>query len=173
MAVRTRGRWAVPGLLNIHGGPASQYGFNFFDEFQVYVGAGYAVLACNPRGSVGRGEAWLTAVKGDAWGEVDVFDVTAVVDDALATDSRLDGERLGIMGGSYGGFLSAWIIADNLRRRSAIVERTLLGWESFAGTSDIARDFSITTSVASPWMITRVCARRVRSVGPAPSSHQR
>ena len=132
-----------PVLLNIHGGPASQYGFNFFDEFQVYVGAGYAVLACNPRGSVGRGEAWLTAVKGDAWGEVDVIDVTAVVDDALATDSRLDGERLGIMGGSYGGFLSAWIIADDHRYRSAIVERALLGWESFSGTSDIARDFSM------------------------------
>ena len=131
-----------PVLLNIHGGPASQYGFDFFDEFQVFVGAGYAVVGCNPRGSDGRGKEWLTAVKGENWGKVDLRDITAVVEDALVRDKRLDGERLGIMGGSYGGFLTAWTIGRDHRYSSAVVERALLGWESFSGTSDIARDFS-------------------------------
>ena len=96
------GEGPFPVLLNIHGGPASQYGFNFFDEFQIYAAAGYAVLACNPRGSAGRGEAWLKAVTGNAWGSVDVVDITAVVEDALVRDQRLDGDRLGIMGGPTG-----------------------------------------------------------------------
>lgn len=136
------GEGPFPVLLNIHGGPASQYGFSFFDEFQVYAGAGYAVLACNPRGSAGRGIDWLRAVTGQGWGEVDLVDITAVVEDAIVRDTRLDGQRLGIMGGSYGGFLTAWTISRDHRYRSAVVERALIGWESFAGTSDIARDFA-------------------------------
>ena len=131
-----------PVLLNIHGGPASEYGFYFFDEFQVYVSAGYAVVACNPRGSEGRGHDWLRAVTGDGWGRVDVEDITAVVDHALASESRLDRNRIGIMGGSYGGFLTAWTIARDHRYRSAVVERALIDWESFGGTSDINRDFA-------------------------------
>ena len=130
-----------PVLLNIHGGPASQYGFCFFDEFQVYVSAGYAVVAPNPRGSEGRGRDWLRAVTGEGWGRVDMEDITAVVDQALQLDPRLDSARVGIMGGSYGGFLTAWAIARDHRYRSAVVERALTDWESFAGTSDINRDF--------------------------------
>ena len=136
------GEGPFPVLLNIHGGPASEYGFYFFDEFQVYVAAGYAVVAANPRGSEGRGLDWLRAVIGGGWGVVDVEDVTAVVDEALRRDERLDPARLGIMGGSYGGFLTAWVIARDDRYRSAVVERALIDWESFAGTSDINRDFS-------------------------------
>ena len=131
-----------PVLLNIHGGPASEYGFYFFDEFQVYVSAGYAVVACNPRGSEGRGHDWLRAVTGDGWGRVDVEDITAVVEEALRRDARLDPTRVGIMGGSYGGFLTAWTIARDERYRSAVVERALIDWESFGGTSDINRDFA-------------------------------
>ncbi|MDX1469426.1 MAG: prolyl oligopeptidase family serine peptidase, partial [Acidimicrobiia bacterium] len=69
------GEEAVPLLLNIHGGPASQYGYGFFDEFQVYVGAGYGVVACNPRGSTGKGESFTKAVTGEGWGAVDLEDV--------------------------------------------------------------------------------------------------
>ena len=136
------GEGPFPVLLNIHGGPASQYGFYFFDEFQIYVSAGYAVVACNPRGSEGRGHDWLRAVTGDGWGRVDVEDITAVVDLALRSDARLDPARVGIMGGSYGGFLTAWTIARDDRYRSAVVERALIDWESFGGTSDINRDFA-------------------------------
>jgi len=131
----------VPLLLNIHGGPASQYGFGFFDEFQVYAGAGYGVVACNPRGSAGRGAEFVSAVKGDDWGVVDYADVTAVVDAALERYDRLDAGRMGVMGGSYGGFMAAWIIGQEDRWKSAVVERALISWTSFAGTSDIGGVF--------------------------------
>ncbi|MDX1450903.1 MAG: prolyl oligopeptidase family serine peptidase, partial [Acidimicrobiia bacterium] len=133
----------VPGLLNIHGGPASQYGHGFFDEFQVYRSAGYAVIACNPRGSSGRGRAHTQAVVGDGWGVVDVEDVDAVVAAALHRFPRIDADRLGIMGGSYGGFLTGWMTAHQDRWKSAVVERALLGFGSFAGTSDIGATFPL------------------------------
>lgn len=132
---------SVPVLLNIHGGPASQYGFGFFDEFQVYAGAGFGVVACNPRGSSGRGDDFLKAVVGDGWGVVDVADVNAALDAALERHPRLDAERMGLMGGSYGGFLTGWIIGTDHRWKSAVVERGLLSFNSFAGTSDIGGSF--------------------------------
>lgn len=131
----------VPLLLNIHGGPASQYGFGFFDEFQVYAAAGYGVVACNPRGSSGRGTEWMRAVVGDGWGTNDLEDVRLVVDAALANEPRLDAERMGVMGGSYGGFLTGWILGHEDRWKSAVVERALLSFTSFAGTSDIGHTF--------------------------------
>lgn len=132
---------SVPLLLNVHGGPASQYGFGLFDEFQVYVAAGYGVVACNPRGSAGRGEEWVEAVKGEAWGTVDVEDVDAVVAAALEQFPRLDRDRMGVMGGSYGGFFTSWITAHQDRWKSAVVERALITFNSFAGTSDIGAHF--------------------------------
>jgi dipeptidyl aminopeptidase/acylaminoacyl peptidase len=135
------GEAQVPVLLNIHGGPASQYGFGFFDEFQVYAAAGYGVVACNPRGSSGRGETFVKAVTHDGWGVVDVADVNAALDAALERNPRLDPERMGIMGGSYGGFLTSWIIGRDHRWKSAVVERGLLSFNSFAGTSDIGGSF--------------------------------
>jgi dipeptidyl aminopeptidase/acylaminoacyl peptidase len=133
---------SVPLLLNVHGGPASQYGFGLFDEFQVYVSAGYGVVACNPRGSSGRGEEWLEAIKGDSWGGVDVEDVIAVTDAALEQFPRLDPNRMGVMGGSYGGYFASWIIGHEDRWKSAVVERALTVWSSFSGTSDIAGVFA-------------------------------
>lgn len=131
----------APVLLNIHGGPAAQYGYGFFDEFQLYVAAGYAVVCCNPRGSSGRGSDHVKAVTGDGWGVNDLADVLAVVDAALDHHPRLDGKRMGVMGGSYGGFMTAWITAHDRRFSSAVVERALLSWVSFAGTSDIGTEF--------------------------------
>ena len=135
------GEATVPVLLNIHGGPATQYGYTFFDEFQVYTGAGYGVVACNPRGASGRGTDFVRAVRADGWGVVDEADVTAALDAALDRFPRLDGGRVGIMGGSYGGFLTAWLIARQDRYASAVVERALLNWPSFGGTSDIGATF--------------------------------
>lgn len=132
----------VPVLLNIHGGPASQYGDGFFDEFQVYVDAGYAVVACNPRGSSGRGTEWMRAVVGEGWGRHDMADILAVLDDALARHPRLDPARVGVMGGSYGGFMTAWLTGRHHRFASAVVERALISFPSFWGTSDIGPFFT-------------------------------
>jgi dipeptidyl aminopeptidase/acylaminoacyl peptidase len=132
---------SVPGLVNIHGGPASQYGFGFFDEFQIYAAAGYAVIACNPRGSSGRGLDFTKAVVGDGWGVVDRADVGAVVEAALERFSHIDADRLGVMGGSYGGFMTGWLTAHEDRWQSAVIERALVSFPSFAGTSDIGATF--------------------------------
>lgn len=140
--VMPEGEGPFPVLLNIHGGPASQYGFGFFDEFQVLAGAGYAVVACNPRGSSGRGLDYVRAVVGENWGVVDLADISAALDSALERYPELDRERLGIMGGSYGGFMTAWAIAHHDRFRSAVVERALTSFPSFEGTSDIGLIFT-------------------------------
>jgi dipeptidyl aminopeptidase/acylaminoacyl peptidase len=130
----------VPALLNIHGGPATQYGHAFFDEFQVYAGAGYAVLYVNPRGSQGYGEAFARAVVGD-WGGGDYADVMAGLDAALARYDVVDPGRLGVMGGSYGGFLTSWIVGHTDRFRAACSERALNTHVSMVGTSDIGHCF--------------------------------
>lgn len=139
--IMPEGDGPVPLLLNIHGGPASQYSHAFFDEFQVYAGAGYGVVFSNPRGSSGRGRDFVRAVVGEGWGQVDLEDIRRVVDAALERYPRLDPERMGIMGGSYGGFLTAWVIGQENRWKSAVVERALVSWTSFSGTSDIAGTF--------------------------------
>ncbi len=125
-----------PVLLLIHGGPFAQFTHAFFDEAQVYAEAGYAVVMCNPRGSAGYGRAHGRAIKG-AFGDLDSGDVLAFLEYAVATVEGLDGQRVGIMGGSYGGYLTAWIIAHDTRWAGAIVERGYLDPASFIGSSDI------------------------------------
>ncbi len=130
-----------PVLLNIHGGPYAQYGWGYFDEAQVYAQAGYAVLQCNPRGSASYGRAHGLAIK-EAMGTVDLQDVLAFLDGAVASEPSLDGNRVGVMGGSYGGYLTAWMIAHDHRFAAAIVERGYLDPLSFTGSSDIGWFFS-------------------------------
>lgn len=125
-----------PVLLMIHGGPFAQYTSAFLDEAQVYAAAGYAVVMCNPRGSAGYGRAHGRAIQG-AFGELDSADVLAFLEHAVASVPGLDGDRVGIMGGSYGGYLTAWIIAHDHRWAGAIVERGYLDPASFVGSSDI------------------------------------
>lgn len=130
-----------PVLLVIHGGPFTQWGVSFFDEAQVYVDAGYAVMMCNPRGSAGYGEAHARAIR-HRMGTVDFTDAIDFLEGALARHPMLDGARVGVMGGSYGGYLTAWIIANDQRFAGAIVERGYLDPEAFVGTSDIGSFFS-------------------------------
>ncbi len=125
-----------PVLLNIHGGPAASYGPSWFDEAQVYVSAGYAVVMCNPRGSDGYGAAHEKAIV-EGFGDRDMADVLGFLDHALATVPGLDKERVGVMGGSYGGYLTAWIIGHDHRFQAAIVERGYLDPWLFIGASDI------------------------------------
>jgi dipeptidyl aminopeptidase/acylaminoacyl peptidase len=124
-----------PVLLSIHGGPFSQYGWTLFDETQVYVSAGYAVVQCNPRGSSGYGSAHGRAIQG-AWGGVDADDVLAFLDAALR-EPGLDGDRVGIVGGSYGGYLTTLLIGRTTRFAAAVSERAFTDPVSFVGSSDI------------------------------------
>jgi dipeptidyl aminopeptidase/acylaminoacyl peptidase len=132
-----------PALLSIHGGPFSQYGTGFFDEFQVYSGAGYAVLFSNPRGGSGHSEAWGRAIRGPiggagpGWGSVDYEDVMGVVDTALERFDFIDPERLGVLGGSYGGYLTSWVVGHTNRFKAALSERAVNQLVSAFGSSDL------------------------------------
>jgi dipeptidyl aminopeptidase/acylaminoacyl peptidase len=130
-----------PLLLNVHGGPHAQYGYPFFDEFQIQAGAGYAVLYTNPRGSQGYGEAFARAVVGD-WGGGDAADVLAGLDEALRRFDWIDPDRLGLLGGSYGGFMTSWIVGHSSRFRAACSERAVNAQVSMFGTSDIGAIFN-------------------------------
>jgi dipeptidyl aminopeptidase/acylaminoacyl peptidase len=135
-----------PAVLNIHGGPFTQYGDRFFDEFQMYAAAGYVVLFANPRGSSGHDEAWGRAIRGPVeggpgWGSVDHDDLMAVVDEALKRFSFIDAERLGVMGGSYGGYMTSWVIGHTDRFACAISERAVNDMASEDGTADFAGFF--------------------------------
>ena len=124
-----------PVLLMVHGGPFAQYGWSLFDETQVYVSAGYAVVQCNPRGSSGYGSAHGRVIQG-AWGGLDAADVLAFLDAALE-DTALDAGRVGIMGGSYGGYLTTLLIGRTRRFTAAVSERAFTDPVSFVGSSDI------------------------------------
>jgi dipeptidyl aminopeptidase/acylaminoacyl peptidase len=139
-----------PALLNIHGGPHTQYGHNFFDEFQVYAAAGYVVIYTNPRGSQGYGEEFTRAVIGD-WGGGDFADVMAGLDEALRRSDFIDPDRLGVMGGSYGGFLTSWTVGHTDRFKAACSERAVNNTYTLFGTSDIGHSFSEAQSGYLPW----------------------
>jgi dipeptidyl aminopeptidase/acylaminoacyl peptidase len=131
-----------PVLLMIHGGPFAQYGWRVFDEAQVYAGAGYAVVMGNPRGSSGYGESHGRAVIGNV-GEVSAADLLALFDAALDGDPTLDRERVGVLGGSHGGFMTTWMAAHHGKRfRAAISERAVNAIDSFTGSSDIGWFFA-------------------------------
>ena len=133
---------SYPILLNIHGGPFTQYGNRFFDEFQVFARAGYVVLFSNPRGSSGYSEAEARAIRGPGaagpgWGSVDYEDVMAVVDTALERFDFCDPERLGVLGGSYGGYMTSWILGHSDRFKAGCSERAVNNWHSMHGSSDL------------------------------------
>jgi dipeptidyl aminopeptidase/acylaminoacyl peptidase len=135
------GAGPYPTVLMVHGGPFAQYTTALFDEVQTLAGAGYAVVHGNPRGSAGYGAAHGRAIRG-AFGTVDADDVLALVDVALA-DPALDAGRVGVMGGSYGGYLTAWLTTRTDRFAGAIVERGFLDPVSFVGSSDIGWFFGL------------------------------
>jgi dipeptidyl aminopeptidase/acylaminoacyl peptidase len=139
-AAKPESEGPFPVILQIHGGPYASYGIHAFDETQVLVDAGYAVVYCNPRGSAGYGREHGRSIR-QAMGTVDYTDIIDFLDGALASDSSLDAPRVGVMGGSYGGYMTAWIIAHDHRFAGAIVERGFLDPVSFQGTSDIGTFF--------------------------------
>ena len=124
----------TPLVLYVHGGPHLQYGHTLFHELQWLAAQGYVVAYCNPRGSKGYGEAHTGAIKGN-WGGPALEDVLAVVGDALER-GYADPKKLAIMGGSYGGYLTAWAVGHTDRFACAIADRLVANLHSMSGTSD-------------------------------------
>lgn len=138
-----------PLIVQIHGGPHAMYGYAMFHEMQVMASRGYGVLFCNPRGSSGYGENFTGSTRG-TWGESDMPDVIAAVD-AAAKLPWVDADRLGITGGSYGGYLTNWIISHDTRFKAAVTQRCVSNFHSFVGTSDIGYHFGIYEFDGTPW----------------------
>ncbi|MFT7587539.1 MAG: dipeptidyl aminopeptidase/acylaminoacyl peptidase [Cellvibrionaceae bacterium] len=124
-----------PSILEIHGGPQTQYGRTFFHEFYLLAAAGYVVHFSNPRSSQGYGEAHSAAIYSD-WGVKDYADIMAWTD-FVAEQPYIDTERMGITGGSYGGYMTSTAIGMTDRYKAAIVLRMLSNWVSFHGSSDM------------------------------------
>jgi dipeptidyl aminopeptidase/acylaminoacyl peptidase len=124
-----------PMVLVIHGGPEGMFGVDWYHEFQVYAAKGYAVFFCNPRGSTGYGEKFERGEINN-WGVMDYQDVMAGLDAALKQYPWIDADKLGVTGGSYGGYLTNWIVSHTNRFKAAVTLRSVSNFISDEGTRD-------------------------------------
>lgn len=123
-----------PSILEIHGGPLTQYGFLFMHEFYYLAAQGYVVHFSNPRGGRGYGEAHAKAIWG-GWGDKDYLDLMSWTD-YVASQSYIAREQMGVTGGSYGGYMTVWIIGHTQRFRAAVAQRCVSNFVSMWGSSD-------------------------------------
>ncbi len=130
-----------PLIVEIHGGPHAMYANTFFHELQLLAAQGYGVLYVNPRGSHGYSQEFVDAVRGD-YGGGDYEDIMAGLDYVLEENDWIDTNRLGVTGGSYGGFMTNWIVGHTNRFKAAVTQRSISNWISFFGVSDIGYYFS-------------------------------
>lgn len=142
------GKASVPAILHIHGGPHTAFGTVYHHEMQCWAAQGYAVLFCNPRGSDGYGDEFAD-IRGK-YGTVDYEDIMAFTDEACRQFPCIDTSRLGVTGGSYGGFMTNWIIGHTNRFKAAVTQRSICNWISFHGSSDIGYYFSTDQNSADP-----------------------
>ena len=140
---------SYPAILSIHGGPKTAFGRIFHHEIQYLASQGYFVIYCNPRGSDGKGNSFAD-LRG-AYGSIDYEDLMNFLDLALRTYPSIDRQALGLMGGSYGGFMTNWIIGHNQGFKAAVSQRSISNWFSFFGTSDIGYYFTADQQAGDPW----------------------
>ena len=138
-----------PALLEIHGGPKTVYGSVFYHELQLFANLGYFVIFCNPRGSDGKGNDF-SDIRGK-YGAIDYDDLMNFTDLALKTYSDMDEKNLFVTGGSYGGFMTNWIIGHTNRFKAAASQRSISNWISMFNTTDIGYYFADDQTGASPW----------------------
>ncbi|OCS91678.1 S9 family peptidase [Caryophanon latum] len=130
-----------PLIVEIHGGPHTMYGNSFFHELQLLAAQGYGVLYTNPRGSHGYSQMFVDACRHD-YGGGDYEDIMAGVDYVLAQYDWINKDELGVTGGSYGGFMTNWIVGHTNRFKAAVTQRSISNWISFYGVSDIGYYFT-------------------------------
>ena len=138
-----------PTILDIHGGPKTVYGGCYFHEMQLWASRGFAVIFCNPTGGDGGGNEFAD-IRG-RYGSQDYRDLMDFVDTALERCDFIDRERLGVTGGSYGGFMTNWIIGHTGRFKCAASQRSISNWVSFGNTSDIGHRFAKDQTAATAW----------------------
>ena len=138
-----------PGLLEIHGGPKTAYSDMIHHEMQLLANEGYFVFYTNPRGSSGRGVEF-SDIRGK-YGTIDFDDLMKFTDEVLDRYEDIDADRLGVLGGSYGGFMTNWIIGHTDRFKAANTQRSISNWTSFYGVSDIGYYFTTDQNQSSPW----------------------
>jgi acylaminoacyl-peptidase len=136
LEARRSGAKPAPLVVEIHGGPSTLYGWSMFWEWQVMVGQGMSVYACNPRGSQGYGQDFNHANFRD-WGDGPMRDVMGGVDSLIA-DGLADPDRLGVTGGSYGGYLTSWIVGHTDRFKAAVTCRSVNDMAGEMLSGDIA-----------------------------------
>ena len=137
-----------PVILDIHGGPKTVYGAVFYHEMQYWTSKGYFVLFCNPTGSDGRGA--FSDIRGQ-YGSVDYEDIMAFLDKGLKAYPAMDKNNLFETGGSYGGFMTNWIIGHTDRFRACASQRSISNWFSMYGVSDIGVPFTADQNLSDPW----------------------
>lgn len=138
-----------PVILDIHGGPKGVYGSVFFHEMQYWAACGYAVIFCNPTGSDGKG-ARFADIRGK-YGTVDYRDIMTFVDKCLEQNPWMDADRMGVTGGSYGGFMTNWIIGHTDRFKAAAAQRSISNWLSKSNTTDIGYYFNADQIGETTW----------------------
>lgn len=137
-----------PAILNIHGGPKTVYGTVYYHEMQCWANKGYVVMFCNPRGSDGKGNEFAD-IRGK-YGTIDYEDIMKFTDVILSKVQSIDPNRLFVTGGSYGGFMTNWIVGHTNRFKAAVTQRSISNWLSFHGTSDIGYTFSTDQTAGHP-----------------------
>ncbi len=129
-----------PAILYIHGGPQVCYGETFFHEMQALASEGYGVIMINPRGGSSYGQSFVSAILGD-YGNEDYQDLMRGVDAILEAHPEIDTDHVYVTGGSYGGFMTNWIVTHTDRFKAAVTQRSISNWISFYGTSDVGPHF--------------------------------
>ena len=138
-----------PAILSIHGGPKTTFGNIFNHEMQLFAQKGYFVIYTNPRGSDGFGDDF-SDIRGK-YGTIDYDDLMKCLDNAIENISQIDILNLGVMGGSYGGFMTNWIIGHTDRFKAAISQRGISNWINKFVTTDIGFYFNEDQIGATPW----------------------
>ena len=137
----------APYVLQVHGGPHTAYGFAFMMEFQILAAHGIGVAFGNPRGSQTYGFAFTNAILGD-WGGLDASDVLALLD-ALLASCPADPTRIGLAGGSYGGFMTTWLLGHSKRFAAGVSMRSVNDFVSEVGASDLG--WFLENELEAPW----------------------
>ncbi len=140
---------SYPAILDIHGGPKTAYGSVYYHEMQLWANMGYFVLFCNPRGGDGRGNDFAD-IRGK-YGTIDYEDLMKFTDVVLEAYPQIDSKRVGVTGGSYGGYMTNWIIGHTDRFAAAASQRSISNWISMFCTTDIGYYFADDQCASTPW----------------------